>query len=275
MNIILGEKQVPIITAVGHTDTINGARRDIIELWTDEPLTAEDIAYIETHDSFTNDGGGTYNNYKNVVRYSTWLAQVDPNAAIVQQVTAEKAALVAEKEALVTAKTTLEAEKTALVETTTALEAENVALVEEKVVLVEEKEAAVQAKETLQTVTIPTLLRGRTDDVLVEMLDYMPEWTEGKYVIGDVRKYNDQPKICCQAHDSTGNASWNPTVASLWSPYHAKSVEYALPWIAPTGAQDVYKKDEYMIFTNTFTYKCLSNTNYSPTDYAQAWQKII
>lgn len=73
MNIILGEKQVPIITAAGHVETINGVRRDIIELWTDEPLTAEDIEYIKTHDSFTNDGGGTYNNYKEVVRYSTWL----------------------------------------------------------------------------------------------------------------------------------------------------------------------------------------------------------
>lgn len=275
MNIILGEKQVPIITVVGRTDTIGGARRDIIELWTDEPLTADDVAYIESHDSFTNDMGGSYNNYKEVVRYSTWLAQVDPNAAIVQQVTAEKEALVAEKEALTTAKTTLEAEKTALVETTTALEAEKVALVEEKVVLVEEKEAAVQAKEALQTVTIPTLLRGRTDDVLVQLLDYMPEWTEGNYVIGDVRKHNGQPKICCQAHDSTGNPSWNPTVASLWSPYHAKSAEYALPWITPTGAQDVYKVNEYMIFTDTFTYKCLSDTNYSPSEYAQAWQKIV
>ena len=275
MNIILGEKQVPIITVVGRVDTINGARRDIIELWTEEPLTAEDTAYIESHDSFTNDMGNSYNNYKEVVRYSTWLAQVDPNAAIVQQVTAEKAALVAEKEALATAKTTLEAEKTALVETTAALEAEKVALVEEKAVLVEEKEAAVQAKETLQTVTIPTLLRGRTDDVIVEMLKYIPEWTQGKYIIGDVRKYNGQPKICSQAHDSTNNATYNPTVANLWSPYHAKSKEHALPWIAPTGAHDIYKAGEWMVFTDGSTYKCLSNTDRSPTEYAQAWKKTI
>jgi hypothetical protein len=233
MNIILGENEVPILTAVGHMETgSNGVQRNIIELWTEEPLTAEDIEYIKTHDSFTNDGGGTYDNYKEVVRYSTWLAQVDPNAVIVQQVTAEKEAAI------------------------------------------QEKEAAVQAKETLQTVTIPTLLRGRTDDVLVELLDYIPEWTEGVYVVGDVRKYEDQPKICCQAHDSTDNPSWNPTMASLWSPYHAKSAEYALPWIAPTGAQDMYKSGEYMVYTDREVYKCLQDTAYSPTDYAQAWQAV-
>ena len=225
MNIILGEKEVPIITAVGHVETINGVQRNIVELWTDEPLTAEDIEYIKTHDSFTNDGGGTYDNYKEVVRYGTWLAQVDPNSALLQKVTAEK-------------------------------------------------EAAIKEKEALQTITIPTLLRGRTDDVLVELLDYIPEWTEGVYVVGDVRKYEDQPKICCQAHDSTGNPAHNPTVASLWSPYHAKSAGYALPWIAPTGAQDVYKKGEYMVYTDGATYECLSDTNYSPDDYAQAWQAV-
>lgn len=227
MNIILGEKEVPIITAVGHMETSsNGLQRNIIELWTDEPLTAEDIEYIKTHDSFTNDGGGTYDNYKEVVRYSTWLAQVDPNAVIVQQVTAEK-------------------------------------------------EAAIQEKEALQTITIPTLLRGRTDDVLVEMLDYIPEWTEGVYVVGDVRKdASGYPKICVQAHNSITNPSHDITVASLWAPYHAKSREHALPFVAVTGAHDMYKSGEYMVYTDREVYKCLQDTAYSPTDYAQAWQAV-
>ena len=226
MNIILGEKEVPIITAVGHVETINGVQRNFIELWTDEPLTAEDIEYIKTHDSFTNDGGGTYNNYKEVVRYSTWLEQVDPNAALVQKVTAEK-------------------------------------------------EAAIKEKEALQTITIPTLLRGRTDDVLVEMLDYIPEWAEGVYVVGDVRKdASGYPKICVQAHNSITNPSHDITVASLWAPYHAKSREHALPFVAVTGAHDMYKSGEYMVYTDREVYKCLQDTAYSPTDYAQAWQAV-
>jgi len=121
---------------------------------------------------------------------------------------------------------------------------------------------------------IPELIVGKKDDTLVALLKYIPDWTQRKYVIGDVRKYNGQPKICCQAHDSTANATFNPTVASLWSPYHAKSAEYALPWIAPTGAQDVYRVNEYMVFTDGATYKCKQDTNFSPTEYPQAWQAI-
>lgn len=121
---------------------------------------------------------------------------------------------------------------------------------------------------------IPQLLSGKNDDTLVALLKYIPDWTKGKYAIGAVRKYDGQPKICCQAHDSTNNESWNPTVLSLWSPYHAKSAEYALPWVAPTGAQDVYRVNEYMVFTDGATYKCKQDTNFSPTEYPQAWQAI-
>lgn len=101
MDIILGDKKVPIITVIGRVDVINGARRDIIELWSDAPLSTEDLEYIKTHDSFTNDNDGKYENFKEVVRHSTWLAQVDSSAVIIQQVNAEKEALVAEKAALI------------------------------------------------------------------------------------------------------------------------------------------------------------------------------
>lgn len=49
---------------------------------------------------------------------------------------------------------------------------------------------------------------------------------------------------------------------------------HALPWIAPTGAQDMYKSGEYMVYTDREVYKCLQDTAYSPTDYAQAWQAV-
>ena len=124
------------------------------------------------------------------------------------------------------------------------------------------------------SMVVPSLLKGKQDDTLVALLKYIPEWEQGKYAVGDVRQYESQPKICAQAHDSTGNEMWDPTVASLWSPYHAKSAEYALPWIKPTGAQDIYKANEYMVWTDGKTYRCKSDTAYSPTEYAQAWQLI-
>lgn len=107
-----------------------------------------------------------------------------------------------------------------------------------------------------------------------EYAELLRKWIPGNYVVGDVRVYEGIPYKCIQAHDSTGNETWNPSVASLWIQYHGTSVETARPWIAPTGAHDIYLAGEYMIWTDGSTYKCLSNTNFSPADYASAWEKI-
>lgn len=104
--------------------------------------------------------------------------------------------------------------------------------------------------------------------------DGIRPWKMGAYVIGDVRMYEGSPYKCVQAHDSTGNPEYNPTVASLWIQYHGTSPETARPWIAPTGAHDMYLIGEYMIFTDGATYKCLDDTTYSPTDYARVWEVI-
>lgn len=107
-----------------------------------------------------------------------------------------------------------------------------------------------------------------------EYAEILRKWTPGNYVVGDVRVYDGIPYKCIQAHNSTGNETWNPSVASLWMQYHGTSVETARPWIAPTGAHDIYLAGEYMIWTDGSTYKCLSNTNFSPADYASAWERI-
>lgn len=107
-----------------------------------------------------------------------------------------------------------------------------------------------------------------------EYSEILRKWTPGNYVVGDVRVYDGIPYKCIQAHDSTGNETWNPSVASLWMQYHGTSVESARPWVAPTMAEDIYKAGEYMIWTDGFIYKCLNNTNFSPTDYPTAWEKI-
>ena len=107
-----------------------------------------------------------------------------------------------------------------------------------------------------------------------EYTEILRKWKPASYSIGDVRLYEGIPYKCIQAHDSTGNETWNPSVASLWIQYHGTSVETARPWVAPTGAHDMYLAGEYMIWTDGSTYKCLSNTNFSPADYASAWEKI-
>lgn len=47
----------------------------------------------------------------------------------------------------------------------------------------------------------------------------------------------------------------------------------ALPWTAPTGAHDMYKTGEYMIYDGKI-YLCKSDTAYSPSDYAAAWEEV-
>lgn len=101
------------------------------------------------------------------------------------------------------------------------------------------------------------------------------KWKQGAYIVGDVRMYEGAPYKCVQAHDSTSNETWNPTVTSLWMQYHGTSKETARAWVAPTGAQDMYKVGEWMIWTDGTYYECLSDTNFSPVDYAAAWRADI
>lgn len=91
----------------------------------------------------------------------------------------------------------------------------------------------------------------------------------------DVRMYEGIPYKCVQGHDSTANPGWNPAdTPALWMQYHGTTVETARPWIDPTGAHDMYKQGEYMIWTDGAVYCCESDTVFSPGDYAQGWMRI-
>lgn len=99
-------------------------------------------------------------------------------------------------------------------------------------------------------------------------------WTPGKFYANDVRTDAGIPYKCVQEHDSTGNVSWNPAATpALWMQYHGTEKDYARPWVQPTGAHDMYKAGEYMIWTDGEIYLCLIDTVYSPIDYPQAWEK--
>lgn len=100
-------------------------------------------------------------------------------------------------------------------------------------------------------------------------------WKEGAYVIGDVRMYDGIPYKCVQAHDSTGNAMWNPEATpALWMQYHGTTPETARPWLAPTGAHDMYKAGECMIWIDNTVRRCKFDTAYSPADYPAAWEMV-
>lgn len=98
-------------------------------------------------------------------------------------------------------------------------------------------------------------------------------WKPGAYAVGDVRAEDGVPYKCVQAHDSAANPDWKPSATpALWMQYHGTSRETARAYVAPTGAHDMYLAGEWMIYTDGLLYKCLSDTSYSPTDYAAAWK---
>lgn len=106
-----------------------------------------------------------------------------------------------------------------------------------------------------------------------EAIEGMRLWTPGAYAVSDIVRYNNIPYKCVQAHDSTNNSEWTPSsTPALWMEYHGTSKETARNWIAPTGAHDMYKQGEWMIFTDGKYYECLNDTAYSPTDYSSAWR---
>ena len=100
-------------------------------------------------------------------------------------------------------------------------------------------------------------------------------WKPEAYAVGDVRVYDGVPYRCVQAHDSSANPAWTPgATPALWMQYHGTTPETARPWVAPAGAHDVYRAGEYMIWTDGQMYKCLQNTNFSPVEYARAWEAV-
>ena len=100
-------------------------------------------------------------------------------------------------------------------------------------------------------------------------------WKPGAYAVGDVRIHGGIPYRCVQAHDSSANPGWTPQAEpALWMQYHGTTPETARPWVDPTGAHDMYRAGEYMIWTDGSTYKCVQNTAYSPGDQPQAWETV-
>lgn len=95
-----------------------------------------------------------------------------------------------------------------------------------------------------------------------------------KYDAGDVRLHPETgyPYECMTAYDGSVQQDWTIDNRTLWKPWHSRKKEYALPWEQPTGAHDMYKAGEYMIWTDGNVKKCIQDTNFSPEEYPQAWE---
>ena len=110
---------------------------------------------------------------------------------------------------------------------------------------------------------------------VISITTFLPEWAPKKWEKNSACQYNGKPYKCVTAHDSTSNPSWNPTVRSLFVPYHATAPEYALPYDQPTMAEDAYNTDEYMIWTGGTVRKCLKDATVNGPDVLpDSWETV-
>ena len=137
------------------------------------------------------------------------------------------------------------------------------------------------------TEALESVIRYARNKLMYEIAD-MDDKTEGiacrglipvyeqnhTYEVGDVRLHpvTGYPRECILGYDGTVQQDWTIDTTTLWKPWHSRKKEYALPWEAPTGAHDMYKAGEYMIWTDEKIYRCKQDTNFSPVEYAQAWE---
>ena len=109
----------------------------------------------------------------------------------------------------------------------------------------------------------------------IAFADLFPIYVQNKqHEVGEVATHpeTEYPYECMTAYDGTAHQDWTIENRTLWKPWHSRKAEYALPWEAPTGAHDMYKAGEYMIWTDGTVKKCVQDTNFSPEEYPQAWE---
>ena len=115
------------------------------------------------------------------------------------------------------------------------------------------------------------------DDKKIRASGLYDDWELGSYQAGDIRNANSQTWECYTAHNNTEFPDITPdnpqTWANFWRPLHGKSPETARPWVKPQyGTTDMYHAGEYMIWTDGTVQHCKQDTNYSPEEYAPAWE---
>ena len=132
------------------------------------------------------------------------------------------------------------------------------------------------AIQEIQTQAVLAQIAESEDKTLgIQCVALFPVYEQNKqHDAGEVATHpgTGYPYECMTAYDGTVQQDWTIDNRTLWKPWHSRKAEYALPWEQPTGAHDMYKLGEYMIWTDGTVKKCVQNTNFSPDEYAQAWE---
>lgn len=114
-----------------------------------------------------------------------------------------------------------------------------------------------------------------TADEVIENHVMCKVWKTGKHTAGEVYSTGVQIWECIQGYDNAvypDISPMGPAWGTFHKPYHGTTRETALPYVAPTGAHDMYLAGEYMIWTDGAVKLCKQNTAYNPDEYAAAWE---
>lgn len=125
------------------------------------------------------------------------------------------------------------------------------------------------------------------DETILQCSGLADDWAPGNHTVGEVFNTRDgvhadgpewdQTWEVYQAYNNDvyqdvapGNSAWY----TFNRPLHGKSKETARPFVKVQGSHDIYRSGEYMVYTDGKTYRCKSDTNYSPEDYPQHWEVV-
>lgn len=111
----------------------------------------------------------------------------------------------------------------------------------------------------------------------IQCMALFPVYVQNKYHdVGEVALHPDTgyPRECILAYDGTVQQDWTIDTATLWKSWHSRKKEYALPWEAPTGAHDMYKVGEYMIWTDGTVRRCKTDTDRGPDVLPDNWEMV-
>ena len=123
-----------------------------------------------------------------------------------------------------------------------------------------------------------------TDTEKILSINLCPDWAPGDHKAGEVYKTDKlgirQIWECFQAYNNAEFPGLIPTDPSWYTfnrPFHGTTPETAMDWVPVypgAGSHSTYKPGEHMRYTDGFIYKCVSETTYSPEEYADAWEKV-
>ena len=116
-----------------------------------------------------------------------------------------------------------------------------------------------------------------TDDKKIRASGLYPEWVEGKHAKGEIYNTEGQTWECWQAYDNATYPDIRPDSPAWYTfnrPLHGTTPETARLFVPVQGSHDMYRAGEYMVWTDEKIYRCKADTNFSPADYAAAWEEV-